>query len=125
MKAAASIEHVGVPIDTQILSELQKNWGAIQDHLISEIDVTYKVYEGRSFKVAKFAEYSRNREIPWPIFLSGRLDLKDDTFREMARPHPEIAPLRELRVSMSPMQRSKLAVGEWLQRGTGSPRYRP
>lgn len=116
MKAAASIEHVGVPIDTQILSELQKNWGAIQDHLISEIDVTYKVYEGRSFKVAKFAEYLRNREIPWPILLSGRLDLKDDTFREMARSHPEIAPLRELRIAMSQMQISKLAVGEWLQR---------
>jgi DNA polymerase I len=43
---------------------------------------------------------------------SGNLDLKDDIFREMARSHPAVAPLRELRVALSQMRLSDLAVGQ-------------
>lgn len=43
---------------------------------------------------------------------SGALDTKDDTFREMARIHPEVSPLRELRASLSQMQLTELAVGD-------------
>jgi DNA polymerase I len=42
---------------------------------------------------------------------SGRLDLSDDTFREMARAYPAVAPLRELRAALSQMRLSELAVG--------------
>jgi DNA polymerase-1 len=38
--------------------------------------------------------------------------LKDGTFREMARTFPKVAPLQELRVSLSQMRLSKLAVGK-------------
>jgi DNA polymerase-1 len=37
--------------------------------------------------------------------------MRDDTFREMARANPKIAPLRELRVALSQMRLSELAVG--------------
>jgi DNA polymerase-1 len=49
--------------------------------------------------------------IPWPRLDSGRLDLSDDTFREMARAYPAVAPLRELRGALSEMRLSDLAVG--------------
>ena len=49
--------------------------------------------------------------IPWIRLESGRLDLSDETFRQMSRAHPLIAPLRELRHTLSQMRLSQLAVG--------------
>jgi hypothetical protein len=112
MKAAAHIEDNGIPIDTQSLDRLRNQWEVIQYRLIAEIDDDYGVYEGHSFKAVRFAEYLAANDIPWPQLPKGGLDLKDDTFREMARSHPSIAPLRELRVALSQMRLSELAVGK-------------
>jgi hypothetical protein len=111
MKAAAQIEHDGIPLDVRTLGQLRGKWEAIQDHLIAEIDGDFGVYEGRSFKAARFADYLIGKDIPWPRLPTGAFDLKDDTFREMARAYPAIAPLRELRVALSQMRLSELAVG--------------
>ena len=111
MKAAALIESVGVPIDTKILKGLKTHWEEIQLKLISRIDQVYGVFEGRTFKIDRFEEWLKWKQIPWPRLESGRLALDDDTFREAARSYPDIAPLRELRVSLSQMRLADLAVG--------------
>lgn len=111
MKAAAQMEHNGIPIDTDFLGRLTSQWTAVQDWLIREIDQDYGVFDGRTFKAARFANWLTQRAIPWPHLPSRALDLSDDTFREMARAYPEVAPLRELRVSLSQMRLSELAVG--------------
>ena len=111
MKAAAQIEHAGVPIDIAALRCLRENWAPIQDKLIAGIDMEYQVYEGRTFKHDRFERYLRVNSIPWPLLGSGALNLSDDTFREMARIYPRIAPLRELRVALSQMRLADLAVG--------------
>jgi len=111
MKAAAQIEYLGTPIDTSALSLLQQNWETIQDALIQEIDADFRVFEGRTFKRVRFQEYLMRNNIPWPWLESGALDLSDDAFREMARAHTQVAPLRELRVALSQMRLAELAVG--------------
>ena len=111
MAAAARIEHTGVPIDTVTFELLQQHWSDIQDQLIAEIDRGYGVYDGRTFKADRFAAWLVQNQIPWPKLDSGRLDLSDDTFREMARRYPAVAPLRELRAALSEMRLSDLAVG--------------
>lgn len=111
MKAAAHIEFNGIPIDTEMLSRLSERWESIQDDLISNINATYDIYEGRTFKTDKFMAWLVRNNIPWPRLESGALDLQDDTFREMARAYPAVAPLRELRVTLSQMRLSALAVG--------------
>jgi DNA polymerase I len=111
MAAAARMEHNGVPIGTTTLGQLKLHWQDIQDQLIAEIDKDYGVYEGREFKLDRFAALLAERNIPWPCLESGRLDLSDDTFCEMARAYPVIAPLRELRAALSQMRLSDLAVG--------------
>jgi DNA polymerase-1 len=88
------------------------HWRNIQGRLIAEIDRNYDVFEGRSFKVSRFAEWLVRTGIPWPLLETGTLDLKDDTFREMARSHAQVAPLRELRIALSQMRLSELAVGQ-------------
>jgi DNA polymerase I len=112
MQAVAQIEHEGIPIDIHVLGLLGNHWAAIQDRLIKEIDQDYGVFEGRSFKAARFAEWLVAHDIAWPRLESGALDLKDDTFRELARAHPQVAPLRELRVALSQMRLADLAVGQ-------------
>jgi hypothetical protein len=68
---------------------------------------------GRSmtFSAARFANYLANNNIPWPRLESGALDLSDDTFKQMARSYPALAPLRELRHSLSQLRLNELAVG--------------
>jgi hypothetical protein len=65
----------------------------------------------RTFSAARFADYLTRNNIPWPMLESGALDLKDETFRQMARAYPQIAPLRELRHSLSQLKLNELAVG--------------
>jgi hypothetical protein len=111
MKAAARIEHSGVPIDTDSLSALRNHWSQIQEELIQKIDEQYGVFEGQTFKAALWEQYLIKKNKSWPRLPSGRLALDDDTFRELARSDPDIAPMRELRVSLSKMRLADLAVG--------------
>ncbi len=112
MKAAGRIEFNGIPIDTDSLSILQNHWDAIQQTLITKIDRDYRVYEGKTFKTALFASYLVRKNISWPQLPSGALDLSDDTFKDMSRSYPRLCPLRELRVTLSRMRLSTLAVGQ-------------
>jgi hypothetical protein len=66
----------------------------------------------RSFSATHFAGYLARHGIPWPRLDSGALALDDDTFREMARAHPDtIGPVRELRHALGQLRLSELAVG--------------
>ena len=111
MSAVARMERNGVPIDVGTFELLKRNWSKIQDQLIEEIDVDYGVFDGLTFKADRFATWLAKTDIPWPRLESGRLDLSDDAFREMARGYPTIAPLRELRGALSEMRLADLAVG--------------
>ena len=111
MKAVARMEHAGVPVDTSALSVLKDNWIGIQDKLIEFVDVDYGVYDKRTFKADRMAEYVARNEIPWPQLVSGRLALDDETFKTMAVAYPQLEPLRQLRDSLSKMRLSEISVG--------------
>lgn len=112
MAAVARMEFNGVPIDMRALGLLKANWGRVRADLIARIDADYGVFEGRTFKADRFAAWLTKAGIPWPRLPSDALDLTDDTFRQMARGFPEVAPLRELRYALSQMRLSELAVGQ-------------
>ena len=111
MAAAAHTEHAGVPVDVETLNLFREHWFDIQDALISRIDADYRVYEGRTFKAGRFAAWLERTGLPWSRLESGLLDLSDEAFREAARAHPEVAPLRELRSALSELRLNDLAVG--------------
>lgn len=112
MKSLAQMEHNGIPIDTKTLHLFRTYWKTMQSRLISAIDKKYGVYEGTTFKSDRFEKWLAKNRIPWPRLESGRLDLAEDTFRDMAKNHPIIAPLQELRVSLSQMRLNDLPIGE-------------
>ena len=111
MAAVARMEYAGTPIDTPSLKLLRRNWDAIKDQLISEVDRNYGVYDGRTFKQARFSKWLIENRIPWPRTPAGQLALDRDTFRQQARKHPQVAALSELRNSLSELKLEKLTVG--------------
>lgn len=110
--AVAHIEHNGVPLDANTLAALKNGWQGIQHSLIAAVDADFGVYEGTRFKLERFERYLAANQIAWPRLPTGGLDLQDDTFKDMARMYPQLAPLRELRGALSQMRLSELAVGE-------------
>jgi hypothetical protein len=90
MKAAAWMEYRGVPTDTNKLDQLKEHWEQIQLRLIQDIDSQYNIFENRTFKEKRFAYFLNSRKIPWPKLDSGKLDFKDETFKEMALTYPEL-----------------------------------
>lgn len=68
-------------------------------------------YRPMTFSVARWGAYLIRKGIPWPRLPSGQLALDDDTFRDMARAYPEVAPIRELRHALSQLKLNELAVG--------------
>ncbi len=69
------------------------------------------MFEDRTFKSNRWAHWLSTNNIPWPVLPSGHLALDDDTFREMARVHPSVALIRELRFALGQMRSEELSVG--------------
>jgi DNA polymerase I len=109
--AAARMEDFGVPIDLALRRALRRHWTDIKEHLVVGIDRDFGVYDAQTFKLDRFAGFLAREGIPWPYLKSGQLALDDDTFREMVRAYPKIAPLRELRHALSQLRLHDLAVG--------------
>ena len=110
MPAAAAMEHDGPPIDVDALARLREGWTGIQDELIRAVDV-HGIYDGRTFKLERWARLMAELGIPWPLLESGQLDLSDGTFRQMAKSFPVVSPYRELRHSLSELRLNDLQVG--------------
>lgn len=111
MAAAARMETRGVPIDLASLETLRTGWEAAKSALIQRVDAEFGVFDGLSFKASRFEDFLARRSIPWPRLTSGKLALDDNTFRDMSRGYPSLAPLRELRHALSQMRLDDLAVG--------------
>jgi DNA polymerase I len=111
-KAVAIMEDVGVPIDTDTLSELRRKWVSIHLQLIAEVDQDFHVYEGVHFRYDLFKDWLDRCRITWPRTPTGRLSVEEDTFRTMALTYPELNPLRELRATLASMKLESLSVGQ-------------
>jgi hypothetical protein len=111
MAAAARMERTGIPIDAVLHASLVANWEPIKRHLIAEVDKTFGVYDGATFKQARFGAYLQANGIPWPRLPSGALALDEKAFDEQARSHPQLRPLYELRSTLSRLRLTDIPVG--------------
>jgi DNA polymerase-1 len=111
MKAVSIIEKNGTPLDAERLMKLKQHWEAVKGQLVERIDKDFGVFEGQTFKRERFEQYLVTHNLSWPRSESGALMLDEDTFREMARTYPQIAPIKELRHSLSQLRLSGLTVG--------------
>jgi DNA polymerase-1 len=111
MKAVAHMEHVGTPVDVEMLARLSMNWEELKVALIDDIRDDYPFFVGATLKLALFEQWLAQRGIPWPRTATMRLALSEDTFKSMARAYPEVAPIREVRDNLAKLRITDLTVG--------------
>lgn len=111
MGAVSKVEQCGIPIDVSTLERLKAKWDTVKANLVNECDQHYGVYEGKTFKSSRWAAWCAKNGIKWPQLETGKLDLKRDTFREMARKHPQVQLMHELRSTLADLRLNDLAVG--------------
>lgn len=111
MKAVAHMEHVGTPIDRDTLIQLSAQWDPIRRALIDDVREDYPFFVNTTLNHDQFERWLAGRRIPWPRTDTGRLSLSEDTLKTMARSHPEVAPIREVRDNLSKLRVSDMAVG--------------
>jgi DNA polymerase-1 len=111
MAAVARMERAGIPIDAELHQKLVANWEPIKQSLIAEVDQAYGVFEGATFKHARFEQYLKANEIAWPRLPSGALALDETTFDEQARSHLQLRPLYELRATLGRLRLADIPVG--------------
>jgi hypothetical protein len=112
MSALASVEATGVPIAAGLWRRAVEAWPSIKSSLIERLD-RHGVFEDGSFRESAFAASLERSSLllRWPRLESGRLALDRDTFSHMAKAHPQIAELHELRTTLSELRLNDLAVG--------------
>ena len=109
--AVARTELRGIPVDAELIETVKTHRVDLQRALIAEKD-TFQIYRGINFEQRRFAAFLRKNRIPWPRHTSGQLKLDRDVFRRMAELIPALAPLAELRQSISLLREFKLPVGD-------------
>ena len=111
MIATTKMQATGVPIDQVRFNRLQDREESLKDNLISTLGARYGVYDAvGSFHENLLAQYLSRCGWSWPLLESGRLDLKDKTFKAMAAIHPELEPLRQLRYTLDKLKLNELRV---------------
>ena len=110
--ASAASESLCIPIDIDLYALLRAQSANVRQSLVTRIDADFGVFEDGRFREALFEQYLVHRGIVWPRLKSGRLILDDDTFREMSRAYPQLAPLRQLRQTRVQLRELKLSVGD-------------
>lgn len=111
MSAVAMMEYNGIPIDVEKLGVLREKWSSIKEELISRVDRDFGVYDGTTFKMAKFEEYLRANSIPWDYCEEGLPVTRDSYVKEQAKTYPQLKPLQELRFALGQLKLNKLEVG--------------
>ncbi len=112
MAAVSSIEHIGIPIDTDSLTRFSANKERIQDRLKEVIDANFHVYGNKTIDRKKFREYLLRHGMWWPCHdKTASLDLSDETFEEMIYVYPQLRPLYDLSGFINRLKLGKLAIG--------------
>ncbi len=111
MRALTRVVENGIPLDMDTLDPVRRHWEAIKRALIDRVSRDFPVYDGATFKQARFEAYLRQQNIAWPRTPSGRLAMDEDTWKSMALRHPRLQPLRELLCTLGQLKLNALQVG--------------
>jgi DNA polymerase I len=113
--ATAQQEHRGIPLARADLDRILDRWDGMRVDLVTAMDGPFGCYEivdGEAhWREERHAAMVRRMGLAWPTYADGSYDITAETFKEVARQHPEVEPLRELRSSISKLRLHKLAVG--------------
>jgi len=119
MRAVASVELAGIPIDTEALSSLQTAWPQLRKRITAEAAVQYPgVFCDGSLSIKGLDRYLASQGIVWPRTEMGRPKTDQDTFKDWASVYPQLKPLKDVLYLAGQLKLNRLAVG-----GDGRNRY--
>jgi hypothetical protein len=114
---SALMEQRGVPLNGPLFRQIADpaTWNALRDALVLELDkagIYVKHNDGSyHFSFDRFGEFLTAKNIAWPCTEDGRLSTNAKVFDNMAKGHPELEDLRQLRHIRDKMRVVELAVG--------------
>ncbi len=115
LKAVARMELRGIPFDVPGYSRIQAMQPVIRARLIGNVNATWRVFHGETFKSKQFLGWCRKADIDWPVKVSEKTGesyhcLDGDTMKDMEARHPFIAELRQVRKTLEQFGRRSLTV---------------
>ncbi len=110
MNAVSAMQRAGIPM-APALCQIVDSKDAIRTQLISQVDKQFGVYSGTTFSHSKFRSFLDEHKISWPRTKTGMLCVDEQTFKERALVHPFLAPLAELRKTVTLFQSISPSIG--------------
>ncbi len=111
LKAAAHMERTGIPIDSPMLAKLNDRWSLLQDRFRKEADPAGEIWIDGHFSQQAFSLWLQKFGIVWPRLDTGQLSLSNRTFSDMAKIHPVLQPLHQIRQTLSCLKALGIVVG--------------
>lgn len=108
--SAAKVQEYGIPVSAAEIEIVQNRRESIRHSLIKDVDRAFGVYLDDKFSESRFCSWLESQGMPWPQHPSGRPKLDRDSFSDMAKLHPEVRPLHELRKTLSELKNQTLEV---------------
>ena len=108
------MEHIGIPLDTNLLAWLHKHWAALRHLFIEDLQRSWDLFDAEEkLKRDKFQQFIDNLHIPyWPLTAKGWYRRDQDTLRDMAAIYTPIQALREGLDMLGQLRALKLTVGQ-------------
>jgi hypothetical protein len=104
------IEHHALPIDVASYEQIQEAFPQLRHALIASSD-TFGIFVDDHRNEARINELIRSTGLAWPLSEGGKYKMDEETWREMARQHPPLEPLRKLLGLIDQLRATKLAIG--------------
>jgi hypothetical protein len=113
MKAIASAEYNGVPIDVPLYKKMNANWEILRKSIIDRVNNITPVFENYHFRMQKFKAWLEHKGwlMTWPATQQGLPAIDENSFKQMAVLHPELEPLRQARQMLGELRKLNLPVG--------------
>jgi hypothetical protein len=120
LKAVSRMELRGIRLDLACWDRIQAGAPQIRQALRDDINKTWPVYQGETFKRKEFWEWCRHAGIRWPSRISpatgkSYFSLGDDALKDMEPRHPFIGAFRQVNKTLRQLGRRKMVI----DRGTG------
>jgi hypothetical protein len=111
VRTAARMLHAGVPLDVATLRRVQERREGIIQALVEEVNPSFGVFQGLTFKMERMESLVRQHGLCWPRLNSGCLGMDKDVWKRMAERYPFLEPLHQARRTTSLLRDNDLAVG--------------
>jgi len=121
LKGVARMELRGIPFDVEEYARVQRMRPAIKAALIGNVNRTWPVFAGETFKRESFLAWSRRVGIDWPAKVSSTTGkpyypLDRETMKDMEGRHPFIGEIRQVQKTLAQFEARSLTVDPVLRR---------